>query len=78
MTGELSDVIEVRDERNQQIGTGHCHINELYVSMLPRARMPNRPVSTTWAGGVHRQNGLYSLDVTMPLERMNRGSGFGG
>jgi hypothetical protein len=78
MTGELSDVvIEARDERDQRVGTGHCPINEFYVSTLPLARVPNRPVSTTWAGGVHRQNGLYSLDVTMPLERMTRGSGFG-
>ncbi|MPR13717.1 hypothetical protein [Microvirga tunisiensis] len=77
--GDFSDVlIEARDERDQRIGTGRCHINGFYVSMPPRARMPNRPVSTTCAGGVHRQNGRYSLDVTMPLERMTRGSGFGG
>jgi hypothetical protein len=36
--GDFSDVvIEVRDERDQRVGTGRCHFNEFYVSMLPLA-----------------------------------------
>ncbi len=65
--GDFRDVvIEVRDKSDERVGTGHCHIDELYVSMPPLARVPNRAVSTTCAAEVHRQNGIYLLDVTMP------------
>ena len=66
MPGELSDVvIEVRDEPNQRIGMGHCHINEFYVSMLPLAS--GEPCGFNHlCRPVHGQNGLYLPDVTMP------------
>jgi hypothetical protein len=44
----------------------HCHINELYLSILLLARMPDCAFSVTYTGSSYGQNGHYLLGVTTP------------